>query len=329
MNSERVTIRQVAQRAGVSIATVSRVFAGTASVSQSLRQRVMDAAEQLGYTPHAVAQSLALGRTKLIGILVPNLANPYVCGVIKRILHQADENGYRLIIADTDETVGAEATLGLNLLQRTDGMVMFAPRSDVDAIASLANHGKPVVVLNRPMEPPWLSTVVVHCYEASYLLGRHLIDVGHRRLAYLQGPALSWQDGERWRALRSLRSADVDIQAIPCGGGLSNGYEAAAPLLDSGATAVLAYNDMVAFGVLAGLAERGVKVPEQMSVCGFDDVPFARCVTPTLTTARGMMTEAGSAAWQVLSALLEGTQPGDSVVLNAEPVYRSSTAPPS
>ncbi|HEY9473980.1 MAG TPA: LacI family DNA-binding transcriptional regulator [Mycobacteriales bacterium] len=328
VNEQRVTIRQVAQTAGVSIATVSRVFAGTTPVSDTLRQRVEEAARLLAYTPHEVARSLARGRTLIAAMLVPNLANPYVCGLIKRVLHEADRAGYRLIVADSDENDEIEFSLGVNLLQRGDGLIVYAPRGDVETVEALAEYGKPVVVLNRPVDTPNLSTVVVDEYHAMCQLAQHLADLGHRRVAYLHGPARSWRDAQRWRAVSGLSEQGVEVTAIDSCGALRDGYDAVPTALAAGCTAVMAFDDLTAFGVLSGLRDHGLRVPEDVSVTGFGDVPLSRCVSPTLTGACGRQLEAGTAAWQSLASMLDGGPPGSRIVLRAEAMIRSSTAPP-
>lgn len=328
MNEGRVTIRQVARTAGVSIATVSRVFAGAPSVSDTLRRRVEEAVNDLGYTPHEVARSLALGRTSVVGILVPNLADPYVCGLVKCILHEAEKAHYRLIVTDSDEDGTTETAMAASLIQRGDGLIAFAPRGDERTIESFADGGKPVVVVNRPIDSPRLSSVVVDGYPAMRELAGHLADLGHRRIAYLRGPARSWQDAERWQAVRTLTERGVEAIPVECGGGLNGGYQAVPVALEAGATALMAFNDLSAFGALGALRDHGKRVPEDVSVTGFGDVPLARCLYPTLTGAQARQTEAGTAAWRTLAAMLGGDRTGSRTVLRAEPVYRASTAPP-
>ncbi|HEX5495914.1 MAG TPA: LacI family DNA-binding transcriptional regulator [Mycobacteriales bacterium] len=328
MNEERVTIRQVARTAGVSIATVSRVFAGASSVSDTLRRRVEEAVDDLGYTPHEVARSLALGRTSVVGILVPNLADPYVCGLVKRILHEAEKVHYRLIVTDTDENGTVEAAMAAGLVQRGDGLIAFSPRSDDEVIESFAGGGKPVVVVNRPVDSPRLSSVVVDGYPAMRELAGHLADLGHRRVAYLRGPARSWQDAERWQAVSTLSERGVEVIPVECGGSLTDGYQAVPVALEAGATALMAFNDLSAFGALGALRELGKRVPEDVSITGFGDVPLTRCLYPTLTGAQGRQSDAGTATWRAMAALLNGERPGNRTVLRAEPVFRDSTAPP-
>jgi LacI family transcriptional regulator, galactose operon repressor len=325
---DHLTIRDVARDAGVSVATVSRVLAGSARVSPALAERVRESVRRLGYTPHSVARSLASGRTRLVGALVPNLANHYFYALIKRMLHDAERDGYRLIVADSDENVVAERELGLNLLHQTDGLILCSPRARASVVRQLLDHGKPVLVLNRLVDGLPVSQVVVESYPAMRQVAAHVAELGHRRVAYLQGPVRSWHSKERWRAVRSLARGGLDITAIRVGATMEAGHRAVPQILRSGVTAVLAYNDLAAIGVVVGLAERGIRVPDEISVTGFDDIPYSRFVTPPLTTVHSPQEEVGSVAWKTMTGLLHGEHPGTRTVLAAEPVIRGSTAPP-
>ena len=325
---DHLTIRDVARDAQVSVATVSRVLAGSATVSAGLARRVRESVRRLGYTPHTVARSLASGRTRLVGALVPNLANHYFYALIKRMLHDAERDGYRLIVADSDENVVAERELGVNLLHQTDGLILCSPRARVGVLRQLLDHGKPVLVLNRLVDSLPVSQVVVESYPAMRQLATYVADLGHRRVAYLRGPARSWHSRERWRAVRVLTRRGVDITEIRVGATMDAGHRAVPQILRSDATAVLAYNDLAAIGVVVGLTERGIRVPQEVSVTGFDDIPHSRFVTPPLTTVRSPQEEVGSVAWKVMSGQLHGDSPGTRTVLAAEPVIRNSTAAP-
>lgn len=323
----KVTIRQVAKSAGVSVATVSRVLAGADSVSQELTARVLEAARELGYTPHAVAQSLARGSTRVVGVVAPNLANPYFYALIKAMLHEADRDGFRLLIADSDESLTAEAALALSLLGPSDGLVMISPRCNDEVLVELARQGKPVTVVNRHLEG--LSMVLVDNHSAMRRLGQYVVGLGHTRLVYLQGPARSWQERERWRAMRNLRMPGITVVPVRAGGTMEDGHAAVPKILTTGCTAVVAHNDLTAIGVIAGLAEHGLSVPADLSVTGFDDIPFARFTSPALTTVHTPTEDIGRAAWRTMAGLLRGDQPGARVVLSAEPLIRASAAPPS
>jgi LacI family transcriptional regulator len=326
---DRLTIRDVARDAGVSVATVSRVLASSATVSAELTERVRASVRRLGYTPHSVARSLASGRTRLVGALVPNLANHYFYALLKRMLHDAERDGYRLIVADSDENLVAERELGANLLHQTDGLILCSPRSSTAVLRQFVEQDKPVLVVNRLVETLPVSHVVVESYPAMRRLAAHVAELGHRRVAYLAGPARSWHNKERLRAVRTLARRGVELVTVPCGATMADGHRAVPQVLASRVTAVLAYNDLAAIGVVAGLSEHGVSVPGDISVAGYDDIPFSRFVTPPLSTVHSPQEEVGSVAWKTMDGLLRGEHPGTRTVLAAEPVFRTSTAAPS
>jgi LacI family transcriptional regulator len=323
----RPTIRQVASAAQVSVATVSRVFAESATVSAELTQRVLDAAAQLGYAPHVVAQSLASGNN-IIGILVPNLANPHFYALIKQMLHEAERDGYQVLVADSDESLPAERSLGMSLLQRADGLIMCAPRSGPAVLRELVDLEKPVLMVDRKIDDPVMSSVVVDAYGGMRDLVQHLVDLGHQHVTYLHGPARSWQEQERWRAIRGFRKRGLRVEEVNAGATLDDGRRVAAEVLATGCTAVAAHNDLTAIGLVAALAEQGVRVPEDMSVTGYDDIPFGRFMSPPLTTVRVPQEEAASTAWLTMRGLLAGHRAGARTVLTSEPMLRRSTARP-
>jgi LacI family transcriptional regulator len=244
------------------------------------------------------------------------------------MLADAGRDGYRLIVADSDESVSSEQALWSNLLDRTDGLILCSPRSSPTALKQLAVHGKPLIVLNRHIEELSLSEVVVDAYPAMRQLAMQAREFGHEHIAYLQGPQHSWQAKERWRAIRSVARLGLTVTAIRSGGTMDDGYRTVDEIIRSGCTAVLAYNDLAAIGVIAGLTERGIRVPEDMSVAGFDDIPFARFMSPPLTTVRSPQEEVGSVAWKTMHGLLQGGEPGARTMLAAHPVIRGSVAPP-
>lgn len=325
---ERPTIRQVAREAGVSVATVSRVFAGSAAVSEARTRDVLDAANRLGYHPHAVAQSLASGRNRVVGVIVPNLANPHFYALIKQVIHDAERDGYQVLVADSDESVAAERALGMSLLQRADGLIMCGPRCANQVLTELLDVGKPVLMVNRKVDEPAMSSVVVDTQGGMRELVRHVTDLGHDHVTYVHGPARSWQEQERWRALRAFRRKGLRIDEVSGGNTMDEGKRVADDVLATGCTAVLAHNDLCAIGLVAALKARGLTVPADMSVTGFDDISFATYVDPPLTTARTPQDEAASAAWLGMRGLLDGHRSGARTVIQSTAVVRESTAPP-
>lgn len=323
-----VTVRDVAAAAKVSQATVSRVLSGSASVSPALAERVLGAASALGYAPNPLARGLASGRTATIGVVVPNLANPYFYALIKQMIHDAEGDGYRLLIADSDEKEAAETALADGLLRRADGLILCSPRGPETDLVALRALGKPIVVFGRDGGTPEVSRVIINGEAAIRAMVDHLAALGHQDLLYLRGPRHSWQDQKRWQAYRAAAGSRLTIRSLACGGSMEDGLRLAPRIPDSGATAVVAYNDLVAFGVIAGLGDLGLEVPRDLSITGFDDIPFARFSTPALTTIASPQREAGAAAWRAMSELLRGGTAGTHLTLSCRLVLRNSTAPP-
>lgn len=325
----RVTIRQVAAAAGVSTATVSRVLADSQAVSPELAERVRQTAASLGYRPNVLAQGLARGRSGVVGVLVPNLANPYFNDTIKALMHSAERDGYRVIVADSDEKRENELPLAENLLRWSDGLVLVASRAAPTTLRRLVAARKPVVAVNHKPKPG--IEEFVHISVDAYLpmreLCRHLVREGHRRMVYLNGPRWSWQSQERWRAVRSARRWGAAVASVPCGGTIEEGYAAAEAALHEQPSAVMAFNDLAAFGFLSRCGELGLRVPEDLSLTGFDDIPFAQFTSPPLTTVRSPLADVGIAAWQAMRRLLDGERRVPGMVLPGEVVLRSSTAP--
>ncbi len=324
------TIADVAARAGVSPATVSRVMNGTRAVDPEMTERVRAAAAALDYSPSPLARSLVLGRTNTVAVVVPDLGNPTFHGVLRGLSHAAARNGYHVLVADSAESVSAELELAQQTRRRCDGVVLVAPRMAEPDLAHLLRTLQPMVVVNREPLGEHPSPVVTADYRLGLtdLLELRYAD-GHRSLAYLAGAPQSASNTRRLAALADFEAAhpDLAVQIRPCGVNFADGYDAAGALGSAGVTGVLALPALVAMGLVSALGEAGVPVPSAMSVVGFDDIPFARYVTPPLTTAAVPVTELGEQAWQGMWDLLSGGPPRRTVVLDPQVVRRGSTGP--
>lgn len=299
----RVTITDVGTAAGVSTSTVSRVLNGTARVDPELVRRVENAVAELGYRLNAAAQGLARGEAGAIGVLVPDLANPYFPDVLKSVSAVARSHGRRVM--ESDEDAVSEPELAADLMRCCDGVLLCSPRMDRTALVDLALRGHPMVLVNRVVPGLSIPSVSVDFYGGMTLVCGHLTQLGHRRVAYLSGPEASWANAERIRAFEAAAAFGVDVTIIPCGHTARHGYDAVGTVRDSGVTAVVAYNDLVALGAVAALEESGLRVPEDMSVIGCDDIsvddlPSAR----RLTTASLARDELGRQAAQELETLM-------------------------
>jgi len=325
----RATIRRVAEVAGVSTATVSRVMNGRSTVAPELAAKVRAAADALRYEPSPVARGLAMGRTTTVSLVVPDLSNPMFQSVLRGLSRAAAACGHRLLVAESREEPVEEALLAVEARRRTDGLVLAAPRMSDAQLRDLAPRLAPLVLLNRELPGAGVSTLSVDHAVGVVELGRHLAALGHRRVAYLSGPTASAADQDRRNGLSTCVGPDGlhEVIEIPAGATLADGDAAAPAVLSSGATAVIAFNDLVALGLLGSLQQRGVDVPGAVSVAGFDDIPFSRYATPALTTASVPQAELGQQAWNRLWSLLQGEDPEHDVSFRPRLVVRSSTGP--
>ncbi|WP_116949842.1 LacI family DNA-binding transcriptional regulator [Jiangella endophytica] len=320
------TISRVAELAGVSRATVSRVMNGSSTVAPQLAERVRAAAATLNYQPSVLARSLAVGRTSTIALVVPDLGNPMFQDVLRSLSHAAATRGHRLLVADSEENVAEEGLIALEARRRCDGLVLCAPRMPDDELAALAPQLAPFVLVNRDSSGLSVPSVNVDYAAGMRDLVSHLMGLGHRRFAYLAGPPTSSSNRLRLSTLRGFAAAGrLELAELECGATFSDGHAVAGRLIDGLCTAVIAYNDLVAFGALSGLHELGVSVPQQISIAGFDDIPFARYTTPPLTTASVPPSEIGQEAWQRLWALLGGQPPEADIQFRPRLVVRGST----
>jgi LacI family transcriptional regulator len=324
----RATITQVAREAGVSLSTVSRVMNGNPTVDTVLAERVRRVAAELGYSANPLARSLVLGRTQTVAVVIPDLANPTFQAILRGLSRAAALDGFHVLIADSAEQVEDEPALATATRRRTDGIILCAPRMPDADLDALLPSLTPAVVVNRP--PREAAPTIAADYRAGMgQLVAHLYDLGHRRIVFLSGVAGSASGAARRRALDDATAAhdDLEVVEIHAGVDFDSGAAAADAVVDSGATAVLAFNDLVAMGLLSAVQGRGIRVPEQLSVAGFDDIPFAQYTSPPLTTAAVPAVELGREAWAAMSALLTGTDAATSIVREPELILRGSTGP--
>ncbi|MGC5165567.1 DUF6807 family protein [Luteimicrobium sp. DT211] len=333
------TISDVAAAASVSRATVSRVMNGR-KVDPELAERVRQAAAELDYRPSAMARSLSLGRTQAVGVVVPDLTNPMFQEVLRGIAAGADAAGYGVVVAETAERPEREARAVRSTRSRVDALVMVAPRMTDDELAAAVAATQPVVLVNRTLPESSVPAVSVDYAEAMYEAVEHLMTLGHRSVVYLAGPEASSSNAERFAGFETAQASfgGVSFISVPCGATIADGYGAAEAVLATRATAVVAYNDLVAFGLLGRLSELGVSVPGEVSVVGFDDIDLARFSTPPLTTVAVPRTQLGERAWtrlheQISTTTGHGEDAGPALpdsstdLLRTHLVLRASTGP--
>lgn len=322
----RVTIRDVADAAGVSVATVSRVMSGSLTVNPEMAERVRRATDELEYRPNGAAQGLASGMHRSVGVVLPDLSNPYFHDIIKATNVGAVGDRYRMLVTEWQEP-GEELSVCLDVLSRVDGLLVLSARMEADSLRDLASRNVPTVLVNRVELGVDLPMVAVDNFSPMLELCQHLASLGHRRVVYLAGSPSAWQNRERWKAVRQARILGLDPVMVASDGTIEAGYEATDEALGHEPTALIAFNDLAALGAIARLRELGLRTPEDISVTGFDDVAVARYVDPALTTIVSPKTALGEQAWVMIEASLRGERPEQPPLLPATFVQRASTGP--
>jgi LacI family transcriptional regulator len=323
----QATIDQVAAAAGVSRATVSRVVNGRTTVDPVIAERVRAAVRELDYVPSTVARSLSLGRTNTVALVVPDLGNPMFQQVLRGVTQAAAADGYRVLVADSAENPADEPVLALEARMRCDAIVLCAPRMSNERLQDLLPRVFPAVVVNRDVGAVAAPALSIDYGAGIRGLMEHLLGLGHTRFLFLSGPELSFSNHERLATLREVEASHpgISIEIVPCGATIDDGYRSIDLALASNATAVIAFNDLVAIGLLGHLAERGIPVPERLSVTGFDDIEFARFASPKLTTMSVPQLDLGRQAWTQLNALLEQGTPEHAIYFRPRLEVRGST----
>lgn len=325
--SRRVTIKHVAETAGVSIATVSRVMSGTSTVNADMADRVRRVADELGYQPNRTAQGLVSGTHRSVGVVLPDLSNPYFYDIIKATNTGAARDGYRMLVTDSHEDADEELNLSLGLLSQADGLLLLSPRIETDGLREVAARGVPTVLVNRIELGVDLPMVAVDNFSAVLELCQHLASLGHRRVVYLAGSPKAWQNRERWRAVEQARILGLDPVQVSADSTIEAGYGATDEALGHEPTALIAFNDLAALGAIARLRELGLRVPEDVSVTGFDDIALAGFANPALTTVVSPKAALGEQAWLMLQTGLRGERLAQPPLIAANVVQRESTGP--
>jgi LacI family transcriptional regulator len=333
---QRLTIRQIADLAGVSIATVSRVLNGRDDVSDETREVVNRVIRENGYTANRSARGLSAGRTGLVGVLVPLVYPAYFSGILAGAAEALSELDMQIVLSPTGGEHDREVSVLDRLHGSTDGALMILPEESSAELERLLDGGYRFVVLDplMPLGERIPSVSAAHTSGADQAM-RHLLDLGHRRIAQITGPKGWLATEDRRRGYRAaLASAGIlpgpalEVESIP---EIEPGRQAAEQLLDlpERPTAIFAFNDNIAIGALQAARARGLRVPEDLSIVGFDDVEHATIVTPALTTVRQPLAEMGRTAVSLLNRLLERQRFETlHVELATRLVVRDSTAPP-
>ena len=328
------TIKDVAALAGISYTTVSHVLNKTRPVSEPVRLKVEEAIARLDYVPSAVARSLKAKSTATIGLLVANSLNPYFAELARGIEDYCERNNYCVILCNCDDDPDKQRSyLRVLLEKRVDGLVVASAGGNAGLASGLAGVRTPMVIVDRSLEGIDADLVRIDHEQGAYLATRHLLDLGHRAIACIGGPAITSVAHMRKAGyLRALSEAGLipnDEWMIESDFSCTGGYEAAGRLLSGDRpSAIFACNDMMGIGVLRAAAERHIRVPEQLSVIGFDDVQMSRYVYPALTTVGQSILQLGETAAQVLLRRIATPQQAvEQLIVAPSIVLRESTGP--
>ncbi len=321
------TIRDVAGAAGVSTATVSRFINGVQKFSAPTEERLRAAIDRLGFSVDPLARSMITGKTRTVAVVILDIRNPHFTGIVKGANRKAQTLGYHLLFVDTGERQGGEAEMLRNLSRRVDGLIVSSRMPDSD-LSMLTALDKPVVFFGRA------GRLGVHSVSsdgkaAAALLARHLLDLGHRRIAYLGYPAARWDEERKASLIGVLAESGLELQCFAADSPtLEAGENSVAEVLmgQSRPQAVICFNDLIALGFMNQAQAAGIRVPEQVSVTGFDDIPFARYTMPALTTIDMQSEAMGELAVTRLIQAIDGELAPYDEILRPRLVVRQSTS---
>ncbi len=303
-----VTIREVAREASVSVATVSRVLNGKGPVQAETARRIRTAAKRLHYVPHGGARSLITRRTTTLGVLLPELHGEFFSELIRGIDVYARQKGYHLLVSSSHSDRAESEEMVRAMRGRVDGLIVLSPDVRPHALKANLPERFPVVLVNTAGGAAF-DSLTVDNFGGAVEMVRHMISLGHGRIAFLQGPSANRDATERLRGYREAMAEHGKDGTMEIAGNFreESGYEACRRLLagKNRPTAVFAANDSMAIGLLCAFQEKGIRVPQDFAIAGFDDIPIARYVTPPLTSVSVPIAELGARAAQVLIAGLE------------------------
>lgn len=323
------TIHDVAALSGVAASTVSRALSNPDRVNFRTRARIEAAAAQLNYVPNAQAKALSSGQSKAVAVLVSDITNPFFFDIIRGTQLQLKAAGYTQLLVDTEESDEVENNTIEQLRNTADGIILTASRLSNESLAHIAAK-LPTVAINRSV--PGVGSVILDTPTATNQALDHLISLGHCHIAFLAGPDSSSSNHRRWAAL-SAAAEERQVTVVRLGPFAPRTYSGAAAadaLVHSRATAGIAFNDLIAIGMLQRLRERGVRVPEDMSIVGCDDIFGADFCSPPLTTVTAPVEQAGRVAVTMLLSKINsavGAPTRNQSVLPTHLTIRHSTGP--
>ena len=321
------TIRDVARRAQVSVASVSRVLNRIDNVSEETKARVSEAVRDLGYVPHAGARSLSLAKTNAIGVVLPDFHGEFFSEIVRGMDREASRRGYMLLLSNVHHGSEQSANAMRAMRGRVDGLIVLAPHLTEEELAAALPPRSPAVLINTRGDAGGYPGVRLDNAAGARAVADHLVSLGRKRILHIAGPEGNIDAQERADAFTdALQRRGVEVQVVAGDFAEESGEAAVETLLNAGQTfdAIFAANDMMASGALQALNRAGVQVPEEVAVVGFDDVPLARHIR--LSTVRVRIAELGERAIDRLIDILQGDHdPGGQELHLPELVIRSTS----
>jgi LacI family transcriptional regulator len=329
----RITMTDVAHAAGVSLMTVSRVVNEKEDVSSETRQRVLDVIHKLGYRPSSIARGLATRRTGTLGLVVPDIDNPFFSGIVRGAENQAYAEGYSVFLCNTNEDPQRELAVLQSLEDHfIDGLMLCSSRLEPDTLREAVSHFPTVVLVSRQIDEACTGTLLIDDEMGGRLAAEHLLQAGHTKIGFISGPQVSHSG--KWRLkgyCSALQDSGIGIKdgwITYCAPVVEEGRRATLKLLENypELTAVICHNDLVAVGAIHACSELSRILPNQLALIGFDDIPMASVVTPALTTCRVPREELGTQAMGLLLRQIEDCQDRDikNILIRPELIVRAS-----
>lgn len=332
---DRVTMEDIAERADVSINTVSRALNDKPDINDQTKDEILQIADELNYQPNRFAQGLRSSKTSTLGVIVADIMNPFFSALLKGVEKAAREEGYSIIVQDTDEKYENEqSAIQTTLSEQVDGLLITPVQTNQGTIIDIKQSELPFVLLGRHFEDLDTHYVVTDDVQGAKNATEHLIERGHERIAIVNGPGHISSSRERLRGYRrAMNEHDLPTtEQLVLEGNvtMADGYETGKELISASPrpTAVLCYSDFVAMGVIKAAREKGLKISEDLAVVGYDDVLFASCLEVPLTTVRIPKEKLGKQAFHALEAVIDGKGGNKDLIqekLDTELVVRQSS----